>query len=808
MSTNNRRTLLLAVLILLLAFGLRIHRLGLDSVWWDEGYSVWMARKTLTEMAITTVRDAHPPMYYGMLHIWLTVAGEEELALRAPSVFIGMLTVVFAFRLGKEAGGAPAGLAAALLVSLARLQIWWSQEIRMYALATLWATASLWLTALLLTRKRPSWWLVPALAFSNAGGLLTLYLYVGAMLVQNLAFPYAFVVSKRRWRLLAQWAAAQTGSVVLFWPWAQYALSRLPSWGTPQPPASFWFVVKLYLSTLLIGIASELERYIVILILGAIVIVGAAVLSVWRAPRARRPLWVMLLIATLLPAALVYLLSLPRGQFNYPTPSPRYFLLLSVPTYVLLGWGLSTLSPGHFTLPLARGRIGEKVQTVSQKSPRIAKNLSPVLFQLPLWLLAALFAWSLTVYYPGRQLGDDYISMAATLNALRREDDVVLLHNDLEWPIFAYHYTGPYDRISHTTPILDEKFAQGLLGPYRGGSTQGVWLIQTRQAEASDPANHLGYWADYYSWNGRRYTFPDVQIWFYAFTSERGDPATIDHAANAMVDAHPVLCPIADHATLTGVFQPLLEVEAGQWISVGLAWRIEEDGMSGDWPIALRLRDRHGAEHASTTMTLSGVGVTDFYTPTGLFISPDTPPGRYEILFVAGEHTLPLGSLRVRAPRSAALGDAIPDDAMALNYRLGESIALVGVNLPEETVFHPGDQVALTLYWQATGLIRQRYKVFVHFVGEEFNEETRNDVWGQQDQEPRGGAAVTTSWRHGQIITDDYLITISPDAPPGLYRIQAGMYLPFDWQRLPIVDAEGQPIGDHIVLQEVEVASP
>jgi hypothetical protein len=759
-----------------------------------------MARKPLAEMAIATVRDAHPPMYYGMLHVWLAIAGDEELALRIPSVLIGLLTVVFAFRLGKESGGAPAGLAAALLVGLARVQVWWSQEIRMYALATLWTTLALWLTARLLTRSRPSWWLVPALIISNAGGLLTLYLYVGAMLVQNLAFPYAFVVAKRRWRLLAQWAIAQVGSVLLFLPWAQYALPRLPSWGTPQPPVSFWFVVRLYLSTIFLGIASELERYALILVVGALIIIGAAALSLWRTPRTRRPLWVMLLISTLLPAALVYLLSLPRGQFNYPTPSPRYFLLLSVPTYVLLGWGLSLI-------PFSSGEAGR--EGVGRSTVSLAtQTLLRAVYRLPLWLLAALFAWSLTVYYPGRILGDDYLSLAATLNALRRDDDVVLLHNDLEWPIFAYHYTGPYDRISHTTPILDEAFAQGLLGPYRGGAVQGVWLIQTREAEASDPNNHLGYWADYYSWNERTYLFPDAQIWFYAFTPERSLSATIDHAPNAMADACPVAAPIADHVALMGVFQPLPEVEAGGWLSVGLAWRIDQDFVQGDWPVAIRLLDRRDFEHASTTVTLRGVGAADFYMPTGLFISPDTPPGRYEIVFVAGEHTQSLGTLHVRAPRSAALSDTIPNDAALLDYRLGGSIALVGVSLPEETIFAPGDNVPLTLYWQATAPIQQRYKVFVHFVGEEFNEQTRNDLWGQQDQEPRGGAAVTTSWRQGQIIADDYLIPISPDAPPGTYRIEVGMYLPLGWERLPITDAEGSPLGDHVVLHEVEVAGP
>ena len=42
----------------------------------------------------------------------------------------------------------------------------------------------------------------------------------------------------------------------------------------------------------------------------------------------------------------------------------------------------------------------------------------------------------------------------------------------------------------------------------------------------------------------------------------------------------------------------------------------------------------------------------------------------------------------------------------------------------------------MTLYWVADAPIPERYKVFVHVVGETPNTETNNFVWGQQDQEP------------------------------------------------------------------------
>ena len=57
----------------------------------------------------------------------------------------------------------------------------------------------------------------------------------------------------------------------------------------------------------------------------------------------------------------------------------------------------------------------------------------------------------------------------------------------------------------------------------------------------------------------------------------------------------------------------------------------------------------------------------------------------------------------------------------------------------------------------------------------------------------------------GEIIVDEYDIPIQPDAPPGRYTIEVGMYQVETGQRLPIINQEGQVLDDRIVLLE-EVA--
>ena len=86
-----------------------------DSIWWDEGYSVWMARLPVGQMFFETAHDAHPPLSYLLLGGWRGLVGDEEFALRTLSVFCGLLTVAIAYQIGRTAGGVEAGMIGALL---------------------------------------------------------------------------------------------------------------------------------------------------------------------------------------------------------------------------------------------------------------------------------------------------------------------------------------------------------------------------------------------------------------------------------------------------------------------------------------------------------------------------------------------------------------------------------------------------------------------------------------------------------------------------------------------------------------------
>ena len=126
---------------------------------------------------------------------------------------------------------------------------------------------------------------------------------------------------------------------------------------------------------------------------------------------------------------------------------------------------------------------------------------------------------------------------------------------------------------------------------------------------------------------------------------------------------------------------------------------------------------------------------------------------------------------------------------------LGDSIRLLSYRL-DTSEMEAGEEVSLTLYWQALREMDESYTVFTHLVDDE------NRIWAQKDNPPASGTFPTSEWREGEVVEDSYVIPIQADAPQGPYRLIVGMYDPQTMQRLPVLGKEGQAQGDSVLLQE------
>ena len=133
-----------------------------------------------------------------------------------------------------------------------------------------------------------------------------------------------------------------------------------------------------------------------------------------------------------------------------------------------------------------------------------------------------------------------------------------------------------------------------------------------------------------------------------------------------------------------------------------------------------------------------------------------------------------------------------------LPANLSNQAGFLGYDLPSGEI-KAGETLSLTLYWQALAEMDTSYTVFVHVLDSE------NKVWGQRDSLPGEGNLPTTGWLPGEVIVDQYKVPIRPDARPGQYVIEIGMYQAETGQRLPIINQKGQVVDDRVLLEEVTV---
>jgi uncharacterized membrane protein len=123
---------------------------------------------------------------------------------------------------------------------------------------------------------------------------------------------------------------------------------------------------------------------------------------------------------------------------------------------------------------------------------------------------------------------------------------------------------------------------------------------------------------------------------------------------------------------------------------------------------------------------------------------------------------------------------------------LGGAITCLGADLRMQR-----EILDVKTYWQTRSTVDKDYTVFVHLVGPD------GRLVSQHDAMPQNGALPTSAWLPGETVPDTHVLTLTSDLPAGDYRVEAGMYSLQTMERLPVTNAAGQAIGDHIDLGTV-----
>jgi len=141
-----------------------------------------------------------------------------------------------------------------------------------------------------------------------------------------------------------------------------------------------------------------------------------------------------------------------------------------------------------------------------------------------------------------------------------------------------------------------------------------------------------------------------------------------------------------------------------------------------------------------------------------------------------------------------------PEISRSLQVNFADQIELVGYELSNDAL-DPGSDLSATLYWEAPRPIDQEYTVFVHLRGQS------GSVVAQDDSPPLENLYPTNYWAQGETVPDPRVLCIPADVSPGRYRLEVGLYLPQDQQRLSILDESGSSSGsrDAAILDYVRI---
>jgi len=795
--------------VLGLALALRFYRLDAQSLWADEGTSVALAPRSLIQIARDASHDIHPPLYYFLLHYWVRLFGTTEVAVRSLSAILGTALVAATYALGRRLFNSRLGLTAAFIAALSPFQIYYSQETRMYILATLLGTLSFlalleFLSSsaherLLATKDenrgergateyalgqevqllgevellspgmgipglrdlttgcyfqsspvgpRSALWLAAYVAVTIA--LLYTHYFAATLLVAHNLVWVAWLGTEGRWQHRAEWLRWATGQVVIvaaFAPWLWYARQTLQTWPATSAPFSLTFLLGEVWRVFSLGLSVPATFSPLLLGFGLLIVIG----FVWAIRRRRdnsalpAP-WIVLAVYLATPILLAYLASLRRPAYN-----PKFLLLATPPYYLFLAAGI-----------MAGWKPATRLATRRQ-----------VWTALGLGFILLASAWSLRgTYFDPQYARDDYRALVRYVEAVAGPDDAMLINAPGQVEIVDYYASGrlpEYPLPQHRPPDRKEVEAKlaRLAAQYRH-----LYAILWATDE-SDPQGIVAGWLAQHAYPAGEVWYGNVRLAVYAMPQHtRGET----HAAGA---------DFGQRIRLKSYTLYTPSVSAGDVVELSLVWQ----GLAklhrrykvfthlldpADHIVGQRDAEPLAGTRPTTTWKPSEV-ITDRY---GLPVMAGTPPGSYRLevglydaatgtrLTVAEGDRLLLDTVQVTRPAAFP-----PLSALAIDHELNEnvgSLRLRGWNLsrlgsdqPLDDPVKGGEPLSLVFFWQQGDLAQDgvpRFHLEMASAGQ---------TVARWTIEPLDGRYPPARWAADEVVRDPHTLIVPATVPAG-----------------------------------------
>ncbi len=564
--------------LLLLAFALRVYRLGAQAIWWDESLSVYRATRDFGTVLANTIviqnivtTDTLPQLYFVFLHFLAPAFGVSEFALRFLSVFANVATVALIYALARRWFGAATARIAACLAALSPFYVWYAQEARPYALILFWSTLALYA----LTRafeKTGSQFHVSRFTFhmdhfplcvatyllASAAALLTHYFALFLFPVHALGI-LIWVWRRNTWRARA-WVllpAIPLAALVPLMPQITTSVAGNAATGPDFVPLDI--ILRDLLHSFSVGVTADFaQTWGIDAALAGIFLIGAVVPnSKFKIQNSNSEFRILNLLCLFLPILLVFAASFVRPVYQ----NSRYLIAISPAFYLGVAAGIVALARWK---PLA-------------------------LIALGVYACGALIAldhW----YFDPRFGKDDHRAWARDLRERARPGDALILNSPHAEELYRY-YAG--DRLPLTTlPILradgkptpdaDRAAIQHALDNHAR-----VWYLEM-DVPFDDPERRIEKILNAQAVLLDRANFAATSTEIALALFVKNFPTT-----NANRIAHPLDAAFAGNLRLRGFDAPTALAPGARGV-VTLFWQLDAP-VGEDYAVSLRLTDAAGA---------------------------------------------------------------------------------------------------------------------------------------------------------------------------------------------------------------------
>ena len=441
--------------VVLLALTLRLLGLESQSLWVDEVVTWKGAQLPLGDLlSLRSYYAMAHSLYFAMMHGVISLLGDGEPALRLPSVLFGAASVPLLYVIGRDWLGHRVGLAAALLLAVSPLHLYYSQEARPYAAVVCFTLASMVCLNRVLEGRRGFGWQVgfavffAAMLFCHPIALA----FVPVIVLQIILLRERLTLAPVRGVLIG--AGVATAALLL-------VLTALPpirpvaveSRGLAALPYTVWAFsvgyslgpsVRALHSTEPMRIALQHAPLIagVLLLTGGLALLGA--IGVWRRSRTRLAILLVWLVG---PIGFVWVGAAVTGHpynVRYVIPAFPAFLLL-------LACGIESF--------------------MSNKARAMAWTAVLALFAVSLWNYFTSSAYD----------KEDYRSAVGAIAARARPGELVLVSEAYTRIMLDYYDPGPVHLVAFPLPHTGRDWdrAKADLDRLTEGRTR-FWLLLGR----------------------------------------------------------------------------------------------------------------------------------------------------------------------------------------------------------------------------------------------------------------------------------------------------------------------------------------